>query len=102
MVVKSRLPFESAGAALLAIGRAMFAYQEPSAMLKRVIPAAVSIMAVAAAPLAAEDVTRASDPAVEQDNMGGSSIVLAILAAVAIALGILIAADSSEDSVVSP
>ena len=70
-------------------------------MLKRVIPAAASIMALAAAPLAAEDLTRASDPAVEQDDMGGSSIVLAILAVVAIALGILIAADSSDDSAVS-
>jgi hypothetical protein len=64
---------------------------------------AVAAISLAAGPVAAQTVERGSPASAdEQDQLGGPSIILAILALAAIIAGIVIAAGSDDDSAVSP
>jgi len=67
----------------------------------RSIAAATAAVALAASPAMAQ-AERTAAPASQKDELGGPSIILAILAVAAIIAGIIIAVDSGDDSAVSP
>jgi hypothetical protein len=67
----------------------------------RSIAAAAAALSFAASPAMAQ-AERATAPTSKKDELGGPSIILAILAVAAIIAGIVIAADSGDDSAVSP
>lgn len=67
----------------------------------RNIAAAMAAVTLAASPAMAQ-AERAAAPVSQEDELGGPSIILAILAVAAIIAGIIIAADSGDDSAVSP
>jgi hypothetical protein len=70
-------------------------------MTFRNIAAAAAALTLAASPAMAQ-AERTSAPTEETAEMGGSSLILAILAIAAVVIGVIIAADNGDGDVVSP
>ncbi len=69
---------------------------------KASVALAIASMAVAPVAASAAPVARAEASMTEQNDLRGSGIILALLAAAAVIAGIIIAADGTDDKPTSP
>lgn len=66
----------------------------------RTLAAAAAVLSLATAPAIAEvSLARTSAPVEDESEMGGSGLLIAILAGAAVIAGIIIAADGDDDPV---
>ena len=69
----------------------------------RTLAAAAAVLSLATAPAIAEvSLDRAQAPAEGESELGGSGLLIALLAGAAVITGIIIAADGSDDEPLSP
>ena len=67
----------------------------------RTLTAAAAALSMATAPAIAAPVSRDSAPVEAQSELGGTGVILGILAAAAIIAGIIIAADGGDNDPIS-